>query len=96
MWLTRNVSSDIIKLFHKTWQNEKKRSERLILSSKVIGKRLVNLRGNKTQEMVAKDIGISTSALSMYETGERIPRDTIKVMIAKYYGVSVQSIFFDD
>lgn len=68
----------------------------MILSSKVIGKRLVNLRGNKTQEMVAKDIGISTSALSMYETGERIPRDTIKVMIAKYYGVSVQSIFFDD
>lgn len=68
----------------------------MILNSKVIGKRLVNLRGNKTQEMVAKDIGISTSALSMYETGERIPRDTIKVMIAKYYGVSVQSIFFDD
>lgn len=66
------------------------------MRSKIIGKRLVSLRGSKTRENVAKDIGISVSALSMYEIGERIPRDNIKVMIAQYYGVSVQSIFFDD
>ena len=65
------------------------------LKSKVIGARLVKLRGNKPQGKVAKDIGISDSALSMYECGERIPRDPVKVRIAEYYGKSVQSIFFD-
>ena len=61
----------------------------------IIGKRLAELRGDKTQEEVARAVGISTSALSMYECGERIPRDPIKVAIYKYYKKSVQSIFFD-
>ena len=61
----------------------------------IIGKRLAELRGDKTQEEVARAVGISTSALSMYECGERIPRDPIKVAISKYYRKSVQSIFFD-
>ncbi len=46
-----------------------------------IGKILAELRGEKTQE-VAQAVGISTSALSMYECVERIPRDGIKVKIA--------------
>ena len=33
----------------------------------IIGKRLAELRGDKTQEEVARAVGISTSALSMYE-----------------------------
>jgi DNA-binding XRE family transcriptional regulator len=61
-----------------------------------IGKRLADLRGEKTQEEVANDVGISTSALSMYECGERIPRDSIKVRLAKYYKKSVQAIFFTE
>lgn len=61
-----------------------------------IGKRLADLRGERTQEEVANDVGISTSALSMYECGERIPRDSIKVRLAKYYKKSVQAIFFTD
>lgn len=40
-----------------------------------IGSKLVKLRGNRTQEQVANAVGISVSALSMYECGERIPRD---------------------
>lgn len=59
-----------------------------------IGHRLVELRGNRTQEQVANAVGISVSALSMYECGERIPRDPIKIALAKYYKKSVQSIFF--
>ncbi len=62
----------------------------------IIGKRLASLRGNKTQEEVANAVGISTSALSMYECGERIPRDPIKICLAKYFHESVQSIFFDE
>lgn len=64
------------------------------MNAKEIGKRLVELRGSKTQEQVANAVGISVSALSMYECGERIPRDPIKIALASYYKKSVQSIFF--
>lgn len=57
------------------------------------GKRLIELRGEKSQEEAAKDIGIATSTLGMYETERRIPRDSIKIAIANYYGKSVQEIF---
>ena len=65
------------------------------MNSLVIGKKLAELRGEKTQEEVAVAVGISTSALSMYECGERIPRDTIKIKLANFFGKSVQEIFFD-
>lgn len=58
------------------------------------GKRLVSLRGDKSQETVAKDIGISTSALGMYETEQRIPRDEVKIALAKYFNTTVEAIFF--
>ena len=54
----------------------------------------MELRGEKTQDEVTKAVGISTSALSMYECGERIPRDTIKISLAQYFKKSVQTIFF--
>jgi DNA-binding XRE family transcriptional regulator len=60
------------------------------------GELLRKLRGNKTAEEVAKDIGVSKSALLMYERGERTPRDEIKVSIAKYYHKTVEEIFFAD
>lgn len=68
--------------------------EVLEMNAHVIGKKLTNLRGEKTQEEVAKSIGISTSALSMYECGERIPRDNIKLRIAAYYKKPIHDIFF--
>lgn len=64
------------------------------MDKKVIGERLRKLRGNRTLESVAKDIGISTSALGMYENGQRVPQDHIKVKLAKHYNVSIESIFF--
>ena len=59
-----------------------------------LGETLRKLRGEKTLQKVAEDLGISTSALTMYEIGKRVPRDEIKVKIAKYYGVGID-IFFD-
>jgi transcriptional regulator with XRE-family HTH domain len=56
--------------------------------------KLIKLRGRKSREEVAKDLGVSTSALTKYERGERTPRDQIKVKIAEYYNSSVASIFF--
>lgn len=59
-----------------------------------IGKRLIALRGDLTQEQVAKALGVCTSSIGMYERGERIPRDEIKAEIAKFYDKTVQEIFF--
>ena len=64
------------------------------MDKKLIAKRLIELRGEKTQFEVAKEVGISLSALAMYETGNRTPRDEIKIKLAKYYGITVESLFF--
>ena len=61
-----------------------------------IGQRLSNLRGNRTLKKVANAVGISVSALAMYETGKRVPRDEIKVMLARYFNTSVEALFFTD
>jgi transcriptional regulator with XRE-family HTH domain len=59
-----------------------------------IAETLKRLRGNKTQEEVSKACNISISSLSMYEQGERVPRDEVKTKLADYYGKTVQYIFF--
>ena len=46
------------------------------------------------REAVANAVGISISALGMYEQGRRIPRDEVKVRLSKFYGVPVEKIFF--
>lgn len=64
------------------------------MNSKAIGHRLRALRGNLDAKTVADALEISISALFMYERGERIPRDQIKKRIARYFGKSVEEIFF--
>lgn len=58
------------------------------------GKILRDLRGDKTQEEIAQAVGVTKSSWAMYEREERIPRDEVKIQIAKYFGKSVQDIFF--
>lgn len=65
------------------------------MDAKKIGKKLIELRGEKTRTEVAFGIGISESAIGMYEQGNRIPRDEIKIKISNYFGVPVQEIFFE-
>lgn len=60
-----------------------------------IAKRLIELRGDRSQKEVAIAVGIGKSAISMYEMGERIPRDEIKIKIADFYNKSVEDIFFN-
>lgn len=64
------------------------------MNKEQIARNLISLRGEKSREEVAGAIGIGISAVGMYERGERIPKDELKVKIASYYGVSVESIFF--
>lgn len=61
----------------------------------LIAKRLINLRGDDSREETAQAVGISVSALQMYENGQRVPRDEIKIKLASHYKRTVQSIFFD-
>lgn len=64
------------------------------MDANIIGKKLVELRGDKTLDEVTKAVGISISALSNYEKGTRIPRDEIKIKLAQYYGTSIEALFF--
>ena len=56
--------------------------------------KLKELRGARSLREVSSAVGISISALGMYETGKRIPRDNIKLRIANFYGRSIEDIFF--
>lgn len=64
------------------------------MDAKIIGQRLVTLRGKQSQETVANNVGISVSALSMYEQGNRIPRDEVKIRLAQYFNCTVQELFY--
>jgi putative transcriptional regulator len=68
----------------------------LVGRRKIMNNKLVKLRGTRTQEEIANAIGISISAIGMYETGQRVPRDEIKVKLANFYNVSIESLFFDN
>lgn len=66
--------------------NRKKISENLIR---------LRLKNKKTQKEVADAIGIAVSTYGMYEIGKRIPNDENKRKIAKFFGTTVQAIFFN-
>ena len=66
------------------------------LDRRRMARRLREARAGRYIEDVARDCGISKSAIAMYETGRRIPRDHIKRRLADYYGRTVQEIFYDE
>ena len=63
-------------------------------STEVIAQNLRDLRGERSREEVAAALHISVSALSMYENDARIPRDEIKVALARFYDTTVGELFF--
>jgi DNA-binding XRE family transcriptional regulator len=44
---------------------------------------------------VAEAIGVTTMAISQYESGDRVPRDEIKIKLAKFFKKSVEELFFN-
>lgn len=64
------------------------------MDAKLIGARLKDLRGDRSQKEVADAIGVEVMTISNYERGERTPQDEIKVRLADYFGKTVQDIFF--
>lgn len=63
------------------------------MNKKLIGEKLLHLRNKRPRAIIATAIGISESALAMYESGNRTPRDEIKIKIAAFYNKTVQEIF---
>lgn len=70
--------------------------ENRMIDPAVIGMRLRILRGIRTRAQVEKETGMSQGRLGNYEHGYRIPTDDAKVLLANYYGVTVQELFFTD
>lgn len=66
------------------------------LNAVEIGRELRRRRGARTIQEVSDATGINTSTLGMYEIGERIPRDNNKIVLAEYYGTTVQELFYTD
>ena len=60
----------------------------------LIGERLRELRGERSQQEVADAVGTSKMAISMYERGVRVPSDNVKIALAKYFDTTVEALFF--
>jgi len=66
------------------------------LDANQIGGTLKGLREKRgeTMEELSNAINVSPSAIAMYESGRRIPRDEIKIKIAEHFSRTVESIFY--
>lgn len=60
------------------------------------GSLLKKLRGEKSQEQIASEVGVTKSSWAMYERDERTPRDEVKVKIAKHFNMTVQELFYGE
>lgn len=54
-----------------------------------VGETLKTLRGDKSQDEISREIGVTKSAWAIYERNERTPRDEVKIKIANHFGKSV-------
>ena len=84
------MSSKCVRIFSQIG-GEQMRNPR---DPKEVGKELRSLRGIRTRTGVAGELGISYSMLCKIEDGIRVPGDELKQQIAKYYGVSVDRLFY--
>lgn len=57
-----------------------------IISKKI---KLLREEANLTQSQLAEKLGIATSSISQYESGDRIPSDNIKMKMAQFFDVSL-------
>lgn len=85
MWLTQYTIRDIL-------SHEVKGGDKL----KPVAERIKEARIKKglTVKQLAAACHISPSAVQMYECGQRVPRDELKVALANALGERVQDLFF--
>ena len=56
--------------------------------------RMLRLRGDRTQRQVASELGIPVSTYAMIELGQRFPRRDLQGKLARFYGTTVDDLFF--
>lgn len=78
---------------HEPSSGEKK--VRMTMDRRKIGEKLVKLRGSRTREEVAVGAKITFRQLESYEAGIRLPRDDVKMRLAKFYDVSIEDLFYE-
>jgi putative transcriptional regulator len=61
----------------------------------LVRKKLIEYRGTKSRQEVAKDLNITPQMLGMIERGDRNPSLSLAKKIADYYNTSVDEIFFN-
>ena len=68
------------------------------MTKEAIGLKLFDLRNSKSisRTEMSKETKITERSIAAYERGERVPRDEVKIVLANYFSVSVQEIFFDE
>lgn len=67
-----------------------------MLDAKVIGERIKKLREeqNISRSDLCSEAAISLSALTMYETGQRVPRDEVKLRLSRCLNTSLEGLFY--
>lgn len=67
-----------------------------IWDAKRTGEILRSLRAKsyKSAEQVAKDIGVSRQTIYAYENGEKTPTPQTMALLATFYQVSLEELFF--
>lgn len=60
------------------------------------GQKLRRLREERkmTQQEVADIVGVTSMAISQYESGERSPKDSVKIALAQHFETTVEDLFF--
>lgn len=57
--------------------------------------KMVELRGQRSQRDIAKQLNIPLSTYAMVEAGHRFPRKELQAKLALFYGVTVDVLFFN-
>jgi len=61
-----------------------------MVEPKDLGRAIQRLRGDRTQKMCAEKVGLSPSSWSLYESGDRAPRQRMRERIARGLGVELR------
>ena len=63
---------------------------------KSVAERIKEARLEKgmTQAQLAEKCGVSDAAIQMYEIGQRVPRDSVKKVMAEVLEKPIQDLFF--
>ncbi|MGG1531429.1 helix-turn-helix transcriptional regulator [Brevibacillus agri] len=58
--------------------------------------KMTSLRGERSQKQVADELGIPVSTYAMIEAGHRFPRKELQLKLSRYFGVTVDELFFTE